>query len=94
MFDLTNLNNLSVICFFVVFVLCLLILYKVKPAWIMIIKDNKEEVYIPLLILYSVLFASTSSVIVLLYFSKANFNQPKNKIEDKTFDFKTTRIYA
>jgi hypothetical protein len=91
MFNEENLNNISIISFIITFLSSLLILYSCKPVWILKIQNNKIKVYYPLLFLYSFLFSSLLSIIIILFFSKTNYSL-ENKETD--FNFNNKKLYA
>jgi hypothetical protein len=62
----TNLNNLCIISFFTVLFLSLIILYKNKPIWITKKKDDTNVICYTVLVFYSLLFSSLTSIIILL----------------------------
>ena len=93
MFNEQDLNKLSIITFITTFIISLVLLYWFKPVWILKIKDNKVKIHYPLLVLYCFLFGSTSSIFIILFFSKTKYD---NNVDNKTpvFNFDDNLIYA
>lgn len=88
-----NINNLSIIIFFIVIFASFLILYQTKPIWVTKKKDDKNVIYYPLLVLYSILFASLFSIIILLsYSNKGDFSV--NPVQEKSSFLSNNTIYA
>ena len=88
-----NINNLCITIFFIVIFASFLILYQTKPIWVTKKKDDKNVIYYPLLVLYSFLFASLFSIIILLsYSNKGDFSV--NQVHVKSSFLSNNTIYA
>ena len=74
--DTNNIKQLTIITIILSFILCLLILFIIKPICILEVNKNTgaKSIYIPLLLLYSTLFSLVAGTIVFLIYG----NHKKN----------------
>jgi hypothetical protein len=72
--EFTNSKQITIISIVVSFVLSLILLAIIKPIWIMQVnkKSGSSSIYTPLLLLYSILFANITGIVVFIMVNRKN----------------------
>ena len=88
---MNNIISKANICLITVFLLSMTFLSITKPAFILkVVNERETKINIPLLILYSILFATASSMAFMLYFyneKNINVGNKSNFYNSNKFNF-------